>query len=120
MAHNFGFVDLQDNFLHFYSKYCEEKEIAEGTILAKQLSSKWKNDKYSARQRASKFKAATRKTGGGPAPPPLDDATVKINDICSNDGELPCPFDSESSQARKSDILREAMSLNGFDVNSNE
>ena len=111
---------LTRTFVTFYSKYCDEKEIPEGTILAKQLSSKWKNDKYSAKQRASKFKAATKKTGGGPAPPPLDDATLKILNICSNDSELPCPFDSESSQARNSDILREAMSLNGFDVNSNE
>jgi len=76
---------------YFFRKYCEEKQIPEGTVLAKQVSTKWKNEKYAAKLRASKFKAATRKTGGGTAPAPLDDATIKIVDICSNDGELQCP-----------------------------
>ncbi len=101
----------------FCRQYCEQKQLPAGTVLPKQLSNKWKNDKFSAKKKASKFKVEVRKTGGGPAPTPLDDTTVKIIDLCNNDGELPCPFDSESSQIRKADILREAMSLNGFDVN---
>ncbi len=54
-----------------------------------------------------------KKTGGGPPPKPLDDETEKVLEVMNHNTELTSPFDSESSLARKADVVGEALKLSG-------
>ena len=85
------------SWAEIYRKFCSSS-IAGTKRDIGQLKSQWKRMKTNAKSEASSHKKESRRTGGGPAPKPPTDITLKIQDLLPREfTELHNPYDDDSN-----------------------